>query len=179
LDQPQPTQPDGSDAWKLALDWVLGEEGGYSNDPDDAGGETRFGISFRAHPNVDIANLTRAAAAEIYRREYWLASGADHLPAALGIALFDGAVNQGRRRSVNLLQASLGVAQDGIVGLQTIAAANACDVREVLSDFLSWRTVAYSELAEEKPSQQRFRRGWFKRLFQLQAVCLSALEVRT
>ena len=44
--------------------FVLNEEGGYVNDPADPGGETNFGISMRAHPEVDIKALTKAKAAE-------------------------------------------------------------------------------------------------------------------
>ena len=40
------TQPDLFDA---AVSYVLKWEGGYSNDPDDPGGETNFGISKRAY----------------------------------------------------------------------------------------------------------------------------------
>ena len=37
---------------------VIGHEGGYSNDPNDSGGETIFGISKRAYPKVNIRDLT-------------------------------------------------------------------------------------------------------------------------
>ena len=37
---------------------TLEEEGGYVNDPTDKGGETNFGISKRAYPNLDVFNLT-------------------------------------------------------------------------------------------------------------------------
>ena len=77
-------------------------EGGFQKDPDDKGNYrngklvgTNFGISARAHPNVDIANLTRAEAAKIYKAEYWDAIGADSLPPALRGAAFDAAVNSG------------------------------------------------------------------------------------
>ena len=41
-----------------AFDTLIGHEGGYSNDPRDPGGETRYGISKRAYPDVNIATLT-------------------------------------------------------------------------------------------------------------------------
>uniref|UniRef100_UPI0039E582BF glycosyl hydrolase 108 family protein n=1 Tax=Klebsiella pneumoniae TaxID=573 RepID=UPI0039E582BF len=50
---------------------VLGHEGGYVNDPRDPGGETQFGISKRAYPNVDIKGLTRETAISIYKRDFW------------------------------------------------------------------------------------------------------------
>ena len=50
---------------------VIGFEGGYTLDPKDPGGETNWGISKRAYPSIDIKNLTREGAKEIYKRDYW------------------------------------------------------------------------------------------------------------
>ncbi|HYB91408.1 MAG TPA: glycosyl hydrolase 108 family protein [Candidatus Binataceae bacterium] len=54
-----------------AVDRLLALEGGYVNDPADPGGETKFGIASRFHPELDISNLTRDAAIEIYFRDWW------------------------------------------------------------------------------------------------------------
>lgn len=40
--------------FNIAFEKVVFNEGGYVNDPDDAGGETYMGISRRAHPNAII-----------------------------------------------------------------------------------------------------------------------------
>ena len=53
------------------IDKVLEHEGGYVNDPNDLGGETNFGVSKKAYPDLDIKNLTRDEAKEIYRKDYW------------------------------------------------------------------------------------------------------------
>ncbi|WP_425526518.1 glycosyl hydrolase 108 family protein [Xanthomonas oryzae] len=50
---------------------MLSHEGGYVNDPRDPGGETQWGISKRAYPELNIRALTRDQAIEIYRRDYW------------------------------------------------------------------------------------------------------------
>ena len=54
-----------------AFRFLIGEEGGYSADPHDPGGETKFGISKRAYPQLDIKSLTLDQAKAIYRRDYW------------------------------------------------------------------------------------------------------------
>lgn len=111
------------DKWGKAIDFVLAYEGSYVNDPNDAGGETNWGISKRAYPSIDIKALTKDQAVEIYRKDYFEAVHGDELPEGLAIAVFDCAVNQGVLTACRLLQVALGVKVDGIVGPQTIGAA--------------------------------------------------------
>ena len=91
-----------------ALSFVLGNEGGYSNDPDDRGGATNLGITQstldrarRQMPDLPekVEDLTREPAAEIYRVLYWEASKADMMPYPLSTLHFDAAVNHGEGRS--------------------------------------------------------------------------------
>lgn len=70
-------------------------EGGYVNDPQDPGGETKYGISKRAYPNEDIKNLTLDRAKELYLRDYWDKAGCDALAWPCALMVFDSAVNQG------------------------------------------------------------------------------------
>lgn len=46
-------------------------EGGYVNDPQDLGGETKYGISKRSYPNVNIKNLTLEQAENIYYNDFF------------------------------------------------------------------------------------------------------------
>ena len=110
-------------AWDDAIAFVLSYEGGYVNSPQDAGGETNFGISKRAYPELDIANLTVDDARAIYKKDYWTPCQCDQLPPALAVAVFDCAVNQGVKTACRLLQVSLGVDVDGDVGPQTVSTA--------------------------------------------------------
>jgi len=87
-----------------AFQIVVGIEGGYVNDPRDPGGETKWGISRRAYPDLDIAGLTLEQAQQIYLRDFWDACGCDVLPWERALCLFDAAVNQGpgAARTLNL-----------------------------------------------------------------------------
>jgi lysozyme family protein len=78
-----------------AINRTLGVEGGYVNDPNDPGGETKFGISKRAYPDVDIKNLTREQAVAIYKRDFWDRAHIDAMPALLQYQALDFAVNSG------------------------------------------------------------------------------------
>jgi len=77
------------------IEFTLKCEGGYVNDPLDPGGETNMGISKRSHPDVDIANLTKEQAREIYYKEYWKQAGCEQLKWPLDAVVFDCAVNCG------------------------------------------------------------------------------------
>lgn len=86
-----------------AFEIVIGLEGGYSNNVKDPGGETKFGISKKAHPSVDIQNLTMEQAKGIYAKDYWLAAGCPSLKWPMSLYVFDCAVNQGVSAASDLL----------------------------------------------------------------------------
>jgi len=156
-------------AFLQAFAFVLNAEGGgtITDDPEDPGGLTRWGISKRSHPDLDIANLTLEHARDIYREEYWQRCRCDEFPPPLGMALFDAAVNQGPIRAIRLLQRALRVEEDGVIGPDTLAAANSVITDDLLIQFLSYRASAYAVL------NPRFHRGWFARLFRLQRAAWS------
>jgi hypothetical protein len=81
------------ESFDKAFEIVVGLEGGYSNDSNDPGGETKYGISKRYNPDIDIKNLTLEQAKQIYLERYWKPSGCDHALYPMDICLFDGAVN--------------------------------------------------------------------------------------
>ena len=133
--------------------------GGYTNDPKDPGGETKWGISKRSFPNEDIRNLTRERAVELYRTEFWDRLRTDELSIPLSIVLFDIAVNQGLPTAVRLLQRACGVAQDGVMGGNTIAAANR--FKDIVVRLSAERAVRYANTA----NFDRNARGWLRRAF--------------
>ncbi len=124
------------------MTFVLAHEGGYVNDLDDPGGETKYGISKRAHPDLDIKNLTVERAKEIFYNEYWIPSGGDMLPSPLDIVVMDTAVNCGVSRAVEWLKTS-----------------------HRPEDYLFRRLAHYSELAKSRGS--KYLRGWVNRVVDL------------
>jgi lysozyme family protein len=147
------------DPFDLALALLLRHEGGYGNDPNDPGGETKFGISKRAYPSLDIRALTEAEAAAIYRRDYWDALRCDALPPALAVCLFDCAVNQGEGAAVRLLQRALGAKEDGVLGPATLRLGQAAQPSQI-DDFMARRAKRYAE----HPRVSIYGLGWFRRL---------------
>lgn len=153
--------------FEQAAAWILQAEGGYSHDVADPGGETRWGISKAAYPQVEMASLSWEEAKAIYRRDYWSVTRCDEIQAPIALALFDAAVNQGVKPAVQMLQTALRLQPDGIVGPDTIHAANAEPFTTTLPNYLSWRAVRYMQ----SRGSDRFLRGWLRRLFRLELEC--------
>lgn len=130
-----------SPAFEKAVALILKHEGGYVNDPRDPGGETKYGISKRAYPNENIAALTVERAKELYHRDYWQAIRGDDLPAPLAVVVFDMAVNAGTGAAIKLLQRTLGVPDDGVLGPVTLAKAKGATVDTAIR--LSRRRIEY------------------------------------
>lgn len=159
-----------NDSFDRAINRILAHEGGYSNDRLDPGGETKYGISRRAYPGVDIKALTRDKAKTLYRMDYWAPVKGDQLHPAVAFQVMDAAVNHGVSWASKALQRAAGVTVDGKIGPQTIASANA-DPEAVIEAFNNYREGYYRKL----PTFQRFGKGWIARLNQNRAFALQDL----
>jgi lysozyme family protein len=131
------------DEFDRCVDIVIRLEGGALL-TTDVGGQTKFGISSKAHPALDVANLTLQQAKDIYRTEYWNACGAEFLTWPMSLAVFDCAVNQGVSVAVDI-------------------ANDALDVSEVIV----MRMARYSKLVENRKDLRQYFRGWISRLVKL------------
>ncbi|MFO7597805.1 MAG: glycosyl hydrolase 108 family protein [Desulfocurvibacter africanus] len=166
-----------------ALAFVLSNEGGYVRDPRDPGGETKYGISRRSYPGLDIANLTREQAAAIYRRDFWDGPGISRLPRELALPVFDAAVNAGCRSAVRWLQEALNAAGENDPGLtplgtdgelgpltleraRQVAASGPAVLQLVRACMLLRRIRHYLEISE-RVTLRPFLRGWLGRTLAL------------
>ena len=142
------------------IERVLAHEGGYVNLVSDPGGETQWGISKRSYPNLDIRALTRADAIQIYRRDFWQAAQCDRLPRQFAFQALDAAVNHGISNAVRWIQRAVGVADDGVIGPVTIAAANRIDPVDLVLLFNAERLDFYTKLS----TFGTFGKGWTRRV---------------
>jgi lysozyme family protein len=170
--------------FKKAVKNVLEREGILTDDPDDSGGLTKYGISQKAFPNIDITNLTREQAIEIYRELYWERSGASKVQSQLvAEELFDTSVNMGVTTAVTIMQRSVNklskmlcdagyksknlmLSTDGIFGSRTQEAVNSVVSRW---DSTLWKIMnhlqfsQYELLVESRPANAQFLLGWINR----------------
>ena len=145
-------------AFDVAVELILVHEGGYVDHPSDPGGRTNYGISQRAYPDLNIKELTRDDAIEIYRRDYWVRCQCDKMPGGIALSVFDFAVNAGVTRAIRTLQYVLGVAVDGVIGPKTLAAAQDAGAEEVYA-YADQRMLFYKGLT----TFSTFGRGWTRR----------------
>ena len=80
-------------------------EGGYTNDPYDKGGETKYGIAKTYYPNEDIKNLTMERAKQIYFKDYWTKNKCESISPRLRFLFFDSCVIPGPSWSARTLKA--------------------------------------------------------------------------
>lgn len=165
-----------SNNFNQALAYVLKKEGGYSNDQNDHGGATNFGITladlsaWRKHPCTadDVKNMPLSEAGDIYYAQYWQPLNLD-LVMNLGIstAIFDQGVNRGTKTSAKLAQTILQVEVDGNIGDKTTYALNTVNPKIFINAFAFGTLKAYLGIVKHNPSQMVFIDGWVNRAWDL------------
>lgn len=135
-------------------------EGGYVNDLKDPGGETKYGISKRAYPRLNIPELTRDVVRQIVYKDYWLKASCDALPPLLRFPLLDFAYNSGVTPAIKSLQTLVGTTPDGIIGPHTLMCIANFDPFELSLRFQLERLLFLTTLANWPHSGK----GWTRRV---------------
>lgn len=150
---------------------ILQHEGGFVNDPNDKGGATKFGITLDTlsdwkHKEVttaDIQALTKDEAVQIYLSKYIYGPGFDTIPDdKVRYLVVDMWVHHGPRRATLIIQKSLGLPGDGILGPKTLSYLRSFDI-SIFSKVLSNRMRFYGTLITKDPTQAKFAAGWLDR----------------
>lgn len=144
---------------------VLQREGGYLSPEEakrqgDPGGETKYGISKRSYPEIDISTLTKEQAQAIYHRDYWMPIRADNMTWPLSLFVFDSAVNQGTHAAIKMLQTALGTTNDGVIGPRTL---------ELMGKARQWHAAKFMALRARRyaisNNFDKFGEAWLIRIF--------------
>jgi lysozyme family protein len=180
-------------AFRESLRVIAASEGGDVNHPADPGMATRWGVTERTlnrwlqnqrRPLRPISTMTAEEAGRIYFENFWVAGFCDRLPFPASLAHFDAMVQHGpgarsmsgQRGANHILQASLGVVEDGIVGPRTLAAAQAMDPAELAHRLLFRRALHYWALSLSRPDLwTHFGRGWRNRMDHLHSAVMNFL----
>jgi len=168
MQQVQYVLPESDRDFEQCMKFVLSQEcrqrkdgsldDGYVNDPHDPGGETKYGISKRAYPSLDIKELDILDALRLYYRDYWYLAKSSPFP--LNVCVLDCAVNQGTKIATRFLSVAKGDWQV----------------------FNEQRLQHYLALLEGKfkdnPNREIYRKAWLGRLNNLKKFILANLEMK-
>lgn len=158
-------------AFKELLIW----EGEYSNDHRDAGGETKFGISRRSYPNLDLKNLTLEKAKEIYLKDWWVPNHYGEIGSQeIATKLLVLAVNIGAKPANKILQTAMNailgngsITVDGVIGKETQKALKWVEIGNhnswVLDKIKLLSIMHYVSLCVKSKKYRIFLLGWLKR----------------
>lgn len=166
----------------IAFWYLLGNEGTtFTNDPNDPGGATKYGVTLRTFRSLvdqsatvsDIENLTPDQAKVVYNLGYWMPGPmrcADMVPLEIAIAIFDVGILYGPNISAMLTQRALnqafgaGLAIDNDLGPASLKFINEhASAMEFLAEFYEEVIIRIHNLVVINPSLEVFKVGWTKR----------------
>jgi lysozyme family protein len=175
------------------IDIVMGQEGGFSNDPVDRGKETNCGLTLRTYRDVlkeqkkiakdeevtaaDLKNLSREDVYKFFDANFLKRYRIDKLPRALQAIALDKAINHGPGNAFSMIQQVLNLDEfrpdgvkpmevDGVLGPETRArAAKALELHgdKFIDALIKRRLEFYENIIQKDPTQERFRGGWTNR----------------
>lgn len=157
---------------ELLIPKILRWEGGFVNDPDDAGGATNKGVTlatFRKFYGADatvaqLKKITDEQWLHIFKVGYWNKFKADDITdQSVANMCVDWLYNSGIA-AIKRVQKIVGVVDDGIVGPKTIAAINAKEAQPLFYQIRAARIAFVETIARNKPSQRKFLQGWKNRI---------------
>jgi lysozyme family protein len=158
-----------------SIRWETGgdKSGAYTNDPSDAGGETKWGISKRSNPEVDIKNLTYKDAVEIYRIKYYNPYYDLIMSENMAFKVCDMGILSGPSTSVKMLQrtirngAKLTLKIDGKLGPLTLTALHMAMAivgeKDLYALHIKRLKRRFLRIVILRPWNKKFLQGWYNR----------------
>lgn len=174
-------------SFENSFEEVVMIEGGYSNNPSDSGGKTRYGITESVARSYgykgDMRELPLQIAKDIYKKEYWdylKLDQVDEISTLIAREMFEVGVNAGTRIAARILQQCLNVfnrgesdymdiAADGRMGRATLIALTAFKrwrgeegIKVLWKAMNCMQGAHYVTLAEAREKDEAFVYGWVK-----------------
>ncbi len=142
---------------------------GYTNDPHDHGGETKYGIAKTANPNIDVTHLDYDGAKAVYYANYWLNGKCDKMNGRLAALHFDSAVQHGSGTAAKFVQRAINVNADGAIGPVSLASLNSKDPVTICNLVCDQREKFYNAIVSRDPTQNIYLKGWLRRVTEMRA----------
>lgn len=160
---------------------ILKWEGGYVNDPDDLGGATNMGVTFKTYklycrrkgypvPTEErFAKITKEEFTDVLKSMYWDVCKADLIDSqSVANAIVDWAWNSGTGTAIKEVQRIAGIKEDGIVGCITITAINSRSPLPLFGKIKQARLAYIDRICKSRPANLKFYKGWLNRINDIQ-----------
>ena len=160
--------------------FILSFEGGFVKNKFDKGGATNLGVTLKTWLNagydkdedgdIDIDDLTIITPddATFYILEplFWNKCWASQITdQSIANMLVDWAWHSGAKTAIKRIQGIVGTKQDGVMGKQTLSAINNAVSAERIFDALKSERISFlKSIVERNQSQERFLKGWLRRV---------------
>ena len=191
--------------FERCMDFVFEHEGVISDDKNDKGGLTKYGVSItfltnlaRSKPSLVmeivgttnisrriVRELSKTQAALLFKWEFWTPYKLDEIPLATAFMLFDMNINHGPGNSIRIAQKGCNrlpslvsplLVVDGKMGPRTRAALRLCSCASGIHAIAAERLAFYERIVERNSSQRVFLRGWRNRAHDMEQTALGFLS---
>lgn len=161
------------DRFEKFLNYIFEVEGGFTDDENDRGGKTTWGITEEEAREFgytgDMRNLTKDFAKNIYLKKYYLGNKLDKVKNdKVALSIFDWAVNSGGRgiKKAQIVANKFGanLVIDGIIGNKTLEAINSINPEAFLKEYHELQRAFYKNLVAKDSTQESFLEGWLNRV---------------
>jgi len=191
--------------FERCMDFVFEHEGVISDDKNDKGGLTKYGVSItfltklaRSKPSLVmeivgttnisrriVRELSKTQAALLFKWEFWKPYKLDEIPLATAFMLFDMNINHGPGNSIRIAQKGCNrlpslvsplLIVDGKLGPKTRAALRLCACASGIHAIASERKAFYQRIVDNDGTQHGFLRGWTNRTNDMESTALRFLS---
>lgn len=163
-----------NDRFNKFLDYIFKVEGGYTNDKNDKGGATNFGITHEDAKTYlgytgDMRKFKKSDAEKIYEKIYYKGNHLDKIVNdKIALSIFDWIVNSGKtgKKKAQIVANKFGsnLTVDGIIGPKTVEAINKINPEIFLKEYHEMQRNFYKYLVSKDKTQQDFLTGWLNRV---------------
>lgn len=166
--------------FELMLNFLFQSEGGYTNDPNDHGGKTTWGITegeARSHGYTgDMRNLTQDFAKNIFYQDYYLGNNLDKIKdERVALAILDISVTGGTGRGIKLARRALksmgvNIEENTKANQEFIDAVNSVDPLQFCHAYAQIQRAFYNSIVQHDETQRKFLKGWLDRVDRQEAT---------
>jgi len=148
----------------ISIAKTIAHEGGFSNNPADSGGATKYGVEQRDVPSIPIQTLTVAQATAYYLANYVKPLFHEINSQAILDKLVDAGVLFGVGAAVSDLQRAIPIYVDGLFGAETLLLVNEAPEAQLLADFKTQLFTRAHGVVAAHPQDLEFLVGWLNRI---------------